>query len=218
VAAERTSGRLHFPEAEQAQPWLGLLLEAYSVIDEGVRESVARAEHRGGALACARGCASCCRTHTDIPVYPLEMMGLAWYLVERIEEPLRSRLREQLKAHTNLDGCPFLLDEACAIHPLRPAACRQFNVLGRPCGPGEDAYHTRREDVVEPIRRYLDTAFDIMLPFYGVQSKAERRRAIKEGRLHALARSLRTLEWASLVRRMEEYDRRFGAPAEAEER
>jgi hypothetical protein len=27
-------------------------------------------------LACAKGCAACCRAHLTIPVYPLELVGI----------------------------------------------------------------------------------------------------------------------------------------------
>jgi hypothetical protein len=104
------------------------------------------------------------------------------------------------------------VDEACAIHPMRPMACRQFNVFDRVCAEGEDAYYTRRADVLTPIKRFSDDAFYTMLPFYGIRKNSERRRAVREGRLHALARVLRELNWASVADKMDEFDRaRSGA-------
>jgi Fe-S-cluster containining protein len=104
-------------------------------------------------------------------------------------------------------GCPFLVDEACAIHPMRPMACRQFNVFDRVCVEGEDAYYTRRADVLTPIKRFSDDAFYSMMPFYGIRKNSERRRAVKEGRMHAMARVLRELNWASVADKMDEFDR-----------
>lgn len=196
--------RLAFPAAERAYPWLAALLDAYLEIDRGVHAGLVREGRRGRRLACARGCCACCRTHLDIPVYPLELMGLYWYCNEALAGDLRQRLRTRLLGYAPGEPCPFLVDGACGIHPLRPMACRQFNVFDRPCAEGEDAFHTRRRDVMTPIRRYADAAFDRLLPFHGVSSRGERREAVASGRLHALAKPLQALEWRRLGERMGE--------------
>jgi Fe-S-cluster containining protein len=202
--------RLSVPDAELAQPWLKALLDAYHEIDRGVHEAVQREDRQGRHLACVRGCAACCRSHLDIPVYPLELMGLYWHCIERTQGPLRERLRVRLADYVAGDPCPFLVDEACGVHPMRPMACRQFNVLDRACVEGEDAFHTRRGDVVAPIRRFADAAFERLLPFYGIGNKAERRQALRDGRVHALARPLQSLDWRALASRM---DREREAPS-----
>jgi Fe-S-cluster containining protein len=196
-------GRLSFPDAERAQPWLAALLDAFLEIDRGVHEAVRREEAQGRRLACACGCAACCRTHQDIPIYPLELMGLYWYGIECLQGQAKARLASQLRGFIPGGACPFLLDDACAVHPLRPMACRQFNVLDRVCAEGEDAFHTRRGDVATPIRRFADAAFDRLLTFHGIGSKGERREAIKDGRLHALARPIQSVDWSALAARME---------------
>jgi Fe-S-cluster containining protein len=197
-----TPARLHFPD-EGRLGWLGPLLGAYHRIDQGVHEAVRREEVKGRRLACAKGCSACCRSHLTIPVYPLELMGLYWYCAERLEVPLRGRLKAQLDAFVGGGACPFLVDGSCAVHPMRPIACRQFNVFDRVCDEGEDAFHTRRGDVLTPLRRYADDAYELMLPFYGVKDRQERRAAIKTGRIHALARVLQGLDWTKLAERME---------------
>ncbi|MGE5155230.1 MAG: YkgJ family cysteine cluster protein [Bdellovibrio bacteriovorus] len=192
-----------YPQAEAQQPWLAALFDAYHEIDLGVHEAVRREEGQGRRLACARGCAACCRSHTDIPLYPLELMGLYWYCIEELRGELRGRLRQQLAESRRIASCPFLVDDVCSVHPLRPMACRQFNVFDRPCAEGEDAYHSRRQDVMTPIRRFADAAFERLLPFYGVKSKRDRREAIRQGRIHALAQPLRGVDWSRLAARME---------------
>lgn len=198
--------RLEFPTDEARHPWLAPLLDAYHLIDQGVHQALGRALRRGRRLACAKGCAACCRSHLTIPVYPLELVGFYWYLSEQLDPALLVVLRGQLSAHRPGSPCPFLVEEVCAIHPLRPAACRQFNVLDRVCAEGEDAFYTRRADVVTPIQRFADAAFERMLPFYGVTDPAERRAAIREGRVHALAKVLQDLDWGKLAARLGDAD------------
>ena len=92
-----------------------------------------------------------------MPVYPLEIMGLYWCCVERLREPTRERLCQRLAQTGGRIGCPFLLDDACAV---RPMACCQLDVFGRRCSEGEDAFDTRRPDVMTAIGRFADDAFD----------------------------------------------------------
>ena len=197
--------RLAFPEDEAIYPWLSRLLDAYYKADQGVAEGVRRAEGEGRTLACARGCSTCCNTHATIPVYPLELMGLSWYATEKLEGPWRERLKAQLRDANA--GCPFLIEGVCTVHPLRPMACRHFNVFDRPCAEGEDPYYSRRGDVLTPIARYKDEALETTLPYYGIKTKQERRRALKSGSIHRLARVMKECNWASLAERMETYDR-----------
>ena len=41
------------------------------------------------------------------------------------------------------------------------------NVLDRVCAEREDAYHTRRQELLIPPRKYSDETFFVMLAFYG---------------------------------------------------
>lgn len=198
--------RIEFKQSEQRLPWLVLLLDAYLITDQGVSEGIKREQKQGKKLACAKGCASCCHSHQTIPVYPLELMGMSWYVVEILQGDLRAKLKQQLTALDQIDHCPFLIDNACSIHPLRPLACRNFNVFVKQCAVGEDAYYTRRQDVLTPIRKYVDQAFDIMLPFYGVKNKAERRKMIKTGAIHQMARVMRELNWQIIAAKMDEFE------------
>ena len=153
IRAARTA-RLAFKEDESRQAWLPLLLEANAIVDAGVSEAIHRDEKQGRTLACHKGCAACCRSHTTIPVYPLELIGITWYAVEKITGPVREQLKQQLRDHKKGEPCPLLVDNVCSVHPLRPMACRQFNVFDKVCTEGEDAYYTRRQDVLTPIRDY----------------------------------------------------------------
>ncbi len=200
--------RLSFPEDEARFPWLSLLLEGLAIFDRGAALAVQRAKRkRNRPIACREGCGNCCRANTDIPVYPLELAGIYWYAIERMQGPLRDRLKAQLQGHAGAPPCPFLIDDACSIYPLRPGVCRLFVVFGRPCGPGEDAYHTRREDVLTPLEEFNDQAFYVMLPFYGITKDEDRRMAIKNRVIHSRVQNLQSCDWKNLAQKMEEKDR-----------
>ena len=125
--------RTFFPNDEKVRSWLKLLLDAYFIVDKGIAKTI-EAEQKGGRkLACSRGCSACCSTHGDIPVYPLEIIGITWYVTEKITGTVRHTLKKQLADFKKRPPCPFLLDGVCSVHPVRPMACRQFNVFGRPC-------------------------------------------------------------------------------------
>ncbi len=194
--------RLHFAEEEQAE-WLRLLLDAYFIADKAIHEAIARRERRGDKLACAKGCSNCCHTHTSIPIYPLELVGIYWFAVEKIRGPVRDLLKSQLRSFQPGRGCPFLLDGACAIHPMRPLACRHFNVFNRPCAPGEDPYYTRREDVLTPDQRAKDKALAAMLPFHGIRNRTKRKQAIRSGVLDSQVKNLHEIDWSMLAMRMD---------------
>ena len=203
----RKPQRLNFKDDETRFSWLPILLDAYTIIDQGVSTAINREQKNGRELACAKGCCSCCTTHQDIPVYPLELMGMSWYVIEKLQAPFREQLKQQLNNIDKIDTCPFLLEGSCSIHPMRPIACRQFNVLDKPCADGEDAFHTRNNDVMIPIQRFTDNAFDTMLPFYGIKKKGERKKAIKQGALHSMARVMRDCNWQTLPEKMTAFDK-----------
>mgnify|MGYP001149803340 CR=1 FL=1 len=186
--------------------WLDGLKAVYRRIDAAVAAGIAQAQAGGRRLACARGCAACCRTHADIPVYPLELMGLYWFVLTQLSSPLRVRLAARLAEWRTLSACPFLLDEACAIHPVRPMACRLFNVFDRPCGEGEDAFHTRPLDVLPPPEAAKREALDMMLALQGV-AEGVRREVVESGAVHRLAQNLRTLPWHNLAQRIQSFRR-----------
>jgi hypothetical protein len=200
------SFRVRFPDEEGKFPWLSMLLDAYAIIDEGVAVAVREEEDDANAkLACRKGCDNCCRTQRDIPLYPLEIIGISWFVTEQLTGPLRATLMEQLSAHSEEDPCPFLIHGSCSIHLLRPIACRQFNVFHETCDVGEDPFFTRREDVLTPKREYTHRAFSVMLPFYGAPDAA-----VKAGTVENVIRTqvlnLQSFDWKELVKVMVEFD------------
>ncbi len=191
--------RVQFAGDEKKHSWLGPLLEAYFIVDKGVAKAIGSERKKSRNLACSKGCANCCSTHQDIPVYPLELQGIYWYVTEKITGIERDTLKKQLDDFTSPGSCPFLISNACSIHPLRPMACRQFNVFGEPCAPDEDPYYSRREDVMDPVKRYVDQAFFIMLSCHGVEKESERIKIIETGDIHKMVRELQACNWKELA-------------------
>jgi Fe-S-cluster containining protein len=151
-------------------------------------------------LACGKGCGNCCVHQKDLPLYSHELIGIYWYASEKITGPGRDILKKRLADRAEGSGCPFLIDNSCSIHPVRPIGCRQFNVFTAPCAAGEDPYYTRRDDVLQPMADYLDRAFAAVLPLYNM----------KEGDLAGAIRTVRSqimnllsFDWSKLAVLME---------------
>ncbi len=192
------SRRLLFPEDEERLPWLPMLLDAYAIADTGVAIIVRDEEKkRKRRLACAKGCGNCCRHQKDLPLYPHELIGIYWYVSEKMPEPGRTILRERLPSVPADSACPFLVDDSCSIHPVRPLGCRQFNVFGSPCSSGEDPYYTRRDDVLTPPADYTERVFGVVLPLYNLGRERGTGKAIRLVRSQIM--NLRSFDWSRLV-------------------
>ena len=199
------SFRVFFPDDEGRQQWLPMLLDAYEVIDRGIFLALQREKRKSGRRpVCKAGCGSCCGTHTDIPIYPLEMVAIYWYALEKMDPALRTALMTKLKGRSTNEPCPFLSDNRCTVYPVRPVACRQFIVFNRPCGDGEDPFHTRRGDVLTPPEDFADRAFYIMLPFYGITTEEDKKAAIRNKIIHGRVKNLKTTDWKPLSQRIAE--------------
>jgi hypothetical protein len=161
--------RQSFSDDENVYPWLSMLLDAYFIVDKGIAQAIASEQQKDRVVACSMGCSSCCRTHKDIPVYPLELVGISWYVTE--------------------------------------IACRQFNVFGETCAQGEDPYYTRIKDILPPVKKHIDQAFFIMLPFYGIEKESERTKIVGNGDMHRMVRRMQDCNWKSLAEKMKEHDK-----------
>lgn len=120
--------------------------------------STAAVEAEGRQVSCRAGCGACCRQLVPLPAAEARHVAA---LVEAMPEPRRSEVRGRFDAAlARLDAagllamlydpekavgrslgmdylhlriaCPFLEDEACSIHPVRPLACREYLVTSSP--------------------------------------------------------------------------------------
>lgn len=196
------------PVDEAVFPWLAQLLDVYHTTDQGAAASIAAETRKGRQLACTKGCSNGCRAHKTIPVYPLELVGLAWFVSEKFDGPTRLRLKQQLGEHAKGDACPMLVDGICSVHAMQLMACRQFNVFGQDCAEAEDAYCTRRMDVLTPKPKCAEQASFVMLPFYGVHDEAQRHEVIRNGSVHELAQTLQDCAWGAVADKMDDHERR----------
>lgn len=195
--------RLSFPEDEKENEWLSNLLDSYFTADKGIFDSVLKEERKGRQLACANGCSTCCTTHVTIPLYPLEILGIYWFVILKTEPKIKEEIKKSLKTFESGKACPFLIEGSCSIHPMRPLACRHFNVFKKPCGVGEDPYYTRRGDVLNPDEKVKNKALALMLSFHGITDRKERKEYVRSGKIHELARNLQEVEWSKLALRIE---------------
>ena len=194
--------RFSLPEDEKHLPWLSMLLDAYHAIDRGIEASIEAERKKGRALACAKGCSNCCVNLKDIPLYPLELQGLIWYVTEKFSGPDREVLKNQLSKFNRDRACPFLIKGTCSVHPIRPMSCRQFNVFVKFCEEGEDPFYTRRHDVMNPVKKHVDQAFFIMLPYHGIEKESDRIKFIETGEMHKMVRELYGCNWKALAEKM----------------
>jgi Fe-S-cluster containining protein len=195
---------LRFPADEARHPWLPVLLRVHALVDDGIATAVRREERRRGVRrACRSGCDVCCRTQSDIPVFQIELAGLSWFCAEKLEGLSRGAVRTRLERHVpGARECPFLVERACAVHPVRPIACRLFTVVGRRCAEGEDPFHERRADMLTPPPGLLARAYREMLPFHGVTEPKDQESWLERGLITTLAVNLPTRDWRSLARLM----------------
>src|SRR5512140_2619635 len=78
-------------------------------------------------LECRPGCDSCCRH--DLTVFEVEAASVRAAFLD-LPDATRSVVVEQAeevqarKALGQRHSCPFLVEDRCAIYPLRPVICR----------------------------------------------------------------------------------------------
>lgn len=129
-----------------------------AIVDKVSRE----AEVAGRPISCRAGCGACCRQMVPISPFEAEALSAwldtlpedrMATLRERFHRAL-STLRDARVLNSILDGtwvldeerctqlaidyfhagvpCPFLEDESCSIHPIRPLSCREYLVTSPP--------------------------------------------------------------------------------------
>ncbi|MCL2149619.1 MAG: YkgJ family cysteine cluster protein [Dehalococcoidia bacterium] len=186
-------------EADEARhPWLTILLDAYHILTIGtILALTSEVARREASPACKAGCTACC-LRPEVPVSELELLGIWWYVVEKLPPEERIVLNERLIRHREILACPFLVEMRCAIYPLRPLACRFLHVFGAPCKAEEITIETRQQDIWLP-REAVPRTVLTMLTYFGFATDETRRQALAEGYLVSVSTPMGNFPWESLA-------------------
>lgn len=135
-----------------------------------------------------------------IPMNHLEFQGLSWYVSEILPLEERKVIKSRLTIDDEDAGCPFVIDNICAVYPLRPIACRQFFVLNKPCVRGENPWYKRREDIYgalnDDISWMIATKY---FPLFGLHDEEVQLKAFQRGLLLENDMPLSSYPWLRLA-------------------
>jgi len=173
------------------------ILPVLQALDNSLIEGVAAQLNAGGhRISCKAGCGACCRQMVPLSIFEAEALsawietlpeaqrrnwpGVSSRLAQaRLCRPHRPHGKRGLLAETEsarklaLDylyqriPCPFLEDESCSIHPIRPLICREYLVTS----PPEHCYDPATLKA-EPV--HLRSIFPAFSPPSGRRSKGTR--------------------------------------------
>ncbi len=199
-------GRIRFLDDERLHPWLTILVDVYNLAERVNDELLAACKRRGLVVACSCGCDTCCRNQ-KILVTNLELSGITWYVMEKLDRELRQRLRVQLAKSIGAHGCPFLVDGVCSVYPVRPLTCRQFFVQCTPCTLDEDVSISRPQDIVRPTpESVIDISFRL-LDFWQITKKKDKIAAVRDGFIYKNMFLLQGVDWQQLLLAMADRDK-----------
>ncbi len=159
----------------------GLLPVLQSIDHAIIDESVRQAEAAGRSVSCRAGCGTCCRQLVPLSIFEAEALGdWIRTLPEEQQQELEQRfhrvllglrdagmleqilakdwiadegVRDQMGAEYFRLGlaCPFLEDESCSIHPIRPLSCREYLVTS-PAELCADPLRNQIEGIALPLK------------------------------------------------------------------
>jgi Fe-S-cluster containining protein len=138
---------------------LPVLQEIEDSMIAGIASQLSQA---GRSISCKAGCGACCRQMVPVSIFEAEALAewvrslpetRQQELAKRFDEGLRKLAAAGLIDRLVLEDwfagaesgrrlaldylyeripCPFLEDESCSIHPMRPLACREYLVSSPP--------------------------------------------------------------------------------------
>lgn len=197
--------RLEFPEDEKKYKWLSTLFNAYGIADEVNIDLFKDLAASGIYIACYKGCDSCCK-QSSIPFTEPELLGISWFVSEKLSGPNRGLIKKQLRAHETTKRCPFLVDGVCSIYIVRPLACRQFFMAGKPCIDNVDAMNSRLNDIISPPKDGARKVAMKLLEYYDIFNPAEKVRAFNDGFILANSMQMHDCDWERLADQMDYFE------------
>ena len=171
IVLQAADGPLHVPiRIPEPEMRLADLATIAYALTEAVADRSARQNLRDGrSITCRAGCGACCRQL--VPISAPEALLLADAIDPSDERDRTARLQRfavveatlaphglparLAQSHGSADAlrlianayfargvaCPFLVDESCSIHPLRPVACRSYSVTSPAAWCSEPSTH-----------------------------------------------------------------------------
>lgn len=133
-----------------------------AVDDSFIEGVAAQVHEAGLRISCKAGCGACCRQVVPLSIFEAEALGewiatltedqqraLALRFHQALLKLSAAGLIDRLVKEDRLDdtdtrrklaldyfyagvACPFLENESCSIHPIRPLACREYLVTSDP--------------------------------------------------------------------------------------
>lgn len=183
---------------ETIHPELIILLDTYAISDSMTRDYLKTVS----SVMCKKGCSNCCKNPT-VPFTQPELMGISWYLSEKLPNALRARVKDRLTTHATTNECPFLIDDDCSIYEVRPLICRQFYVKNATCGVDEHILSTRPDDIIAPIESIATASLLRLLDYWPYRSNAEKEHAFKTGVMQELTVYMHEYDWAAIAATMD---------------
>ncbi|MBU4370840.1 MAG: hypothetical protein KKD68_02975 [Proteobacteria bacterium] len=141
-----------------------------------------------------------------IDINGIEICGISWYASEKLIGDVRKTVKSQLINHRTSTQCPFLVDSICAIYTVRPITCRQFHIIGEPCGEKEDVLITRPQDIWAANRTIGKKVAIKILPFFGIHNRKKQESAFERGFIAAVSKPMHRLDMKIFYEVMELFD------------
>ncbi|MGK2927539.1 MAG: YkgJ family cysteine cluster protein [Lysobacterales bacterium] len=159
IGSQRLKFRLVVPASEvPAESLLPTLHELSNRVAEGVETQASERELK---VSCRKGCGACCRQLVPVtPAEARLLAHIVSGLPDAAQAVIRERFRQTVQSLQDAGleeramnyhklpspevralvfeyfqlgiTCPFLEEESCSIHPLRPLACREYLVVSSP--------------------------------------------------------------------------------------
>ena len=190
--------RNNYNNFEENYPWLTILLDTYEISDNLVQNHL---DSIGENIACHKGCSNCCKNY-NVPMLEPELAGISWYVCEVSNEPIRSRIYDNLLNHNDSMDCPFLLDNDCSIYEVRPLICRQFYVKNNVCADGENVIETRQHDIVSPNNEISKSCSMRLLDFWGNFNENEKEILFESGFILKKSKPMHENDWTIIANTM----------------
>ena len=144
-------------------------------IAERACETVLTAHRPSAPLVCRKGCPYCCRVRVEVTVP--EVLYMAEHLRRKLppgdRKALAGRMDDVRRRTAGADEqgwvlanaeCPFLVDDCCWVHPVRPFACRSVTSMDI---DGCRRFYERRDPAVRisqyAYQRQIHTACEMGL-------------------------------------------------------